>query len=428
MKRLKYRPVALIAVILLLFVVFRCHNYVWQDDFANSIEGGLSTVFISGFQVSVRSIAYDFCIPGETHTVKISVHNPAKYSLSYAALVSDPSLVSNISIASIDSETALLSFSVPESALGKTPSFTLTVSAPSEGRSFADYSFSLPCHYPSGSGVDATLTLPDVSSGKLVFVPASASILQSDTDYSIGSSSSPSLPGGAVWAWYVDGAEQAGCTISSFSFNASSSSVGSHTLSATVDTGTARYSGSMLITVVSSIPAPLHSVSYDTAGGNASLSITLRSQGAIVTTAAGAGVRAGWSFSDWRTTDVDAGGSATTYPGGATFTMPEKNVLLTAEWSLVLAPVTGFACTTGAGEVGLYWTDPVSPELISVVIEYFPTVALTPVETLTLASGAQGTLISGLVNGTSYTFRATAMYTGSAASSVAEITATPAVP
>lgn len=423
-----YRLLALAGIIFLLFAVFRCHNYVWQGDFTDSLEGGLSEVFISGYHVSVRSVDYDFCIPGEAHRVRLAVHNPAKYSLSYAVSVSDSELVSNSSITSIDSETALLSFSVPESALGKTPSFTVSVSAPSEGRSFADYSFSLPCHYPAGTAVNATITLPDAASGRLVFLPASASVLQTNSAFSVGSSSSLSLPAGAVWAWYVDGAEQAGCTIASFLFNAATSSVGSHTLSATVDTGTARYSGSMLITVVSAVTAPLHSVSYDIAGGDAIIAVTLHAQGATVTTAAGAGVRAGWTFSDWKTTDIDSGGATTTHPGGATFTMPGNNVLLTAEWSLVLSPVTGLACSVGAGEVGLVWADPVSPELASIAVEWFPTVAGTPVQTRSVAPGAEGTLVSGLVDGTSYTFRATAVYAGSVLSPSAEISATPAVP
>jgi hypothetical protein len=428
MKRLRYRPLALAAVILLLFAVFRCHNYVWQDDFTKSIEGGLNEVFISGFQVLVRSNAYDFCIPGEDHQVRLSVHNPLNYALSYSAHAADPSLISALSIISIDSQTALLSFSVPESSLGKTPAFTVSVSSPSESRSFPDYAFSLTCHFPSGTGIDAVITLPDVSSGTLVFVPSSVSVLHTDAAFSIGASSSLGLPGGAVWAWYVDGVEQAGCTLSSFSFDASAASVGAHTLSATVDTGTARYSGSMLITVVSSIPAPIHSVSYDTAGGNASIPITLYAQGATVTAAAGAGARAGWTFIDWKTTDVDSGGAVTTHPGGSTFAMPDKNVLLTAVWTLDPLPVTGLSCTAGASEVGLWWTDPVSTELISISVEWFPTVAGSPVVTRTLAPGAGGTLISGLVNGTSYTFRATAMYTGNVLSTVAEITATPAVP
>lgn len=348
-----YRPLALAGIILLLFVVFRCHNYVWQGDFTDSLEGGLSEVFISGYHVSVRSVDYDFCIPGELHRVQLSVHNPAKYSLAYAVSVSDSTLISNSSITSIDSETALLAFSVPESSLGKTPSFIVSVSAPSEGRSFADYSFSLQCHYPAGTAVNATITLPDAASGRLVFLPASASVLQMNAAFSVGSSSSLSLPAGSAWAWYVDGVAQAGCTIASFLFNATASSVGSHTLSATVDTGTARYSGSMLITVVSAVTAPLHSVSYDVAGGDGAIAATLHAQGSTVTTLAGAGVRAGWTFSDWKTTDIDSGGAATTHSGGATFTMPGNNVLLTAEWSLALSPVTGFACAVGAGEADL---------------------------------------------------------------------------
>ena len=118
-------------------------------------------------------------------------------------------------------------------------------------------------------------------------------------------------------------------------------------------------------------------------------------------------------------------------PGTATVAaLPAKGqagiALSIAVTDTATADVTNLGGIPGNGQVSLAWTDPVDTDLDHIEITVTPSVAGSP---FTAAKGTGSKTVTGLANGTAYTFTVKAVYTGgnmSAGASVGPIT--PIVP
>mgnify|MGYP003594653572 CR=1 FL=1 len=98
------------------------------------------------------------------------------------------------------------------------------------------------------------------------------------------------------------------------------------------------------------------------------------------------------------------------------------------------ATVTNVTATAGDGKVVLTWSDPADSDLYGVRVSYTPAggasgnIRAAFADGVLVAKGAQTYIVTGLTNGTEYTFSVYAVDTSQNESSAVTAAATPAVP
>ena len=221
----------------------------------------------------------------------------------------------------------------------------------------------------------------------------------------------------SAWEWYLDGADSG---IQTGSFGLDISMPGRYTVSCSAVSGGVRYAGSLTVTV----NEPL-SVNYD---GNGADSGTVPSKadrltGDTVTVSGNSGnlSRSGYAWFGW---SGDPGSAVPVYfgTGSETFVMGTTSVTFFAVWNDTAPPnVTGLSAVGAAGRVTLSWTPPSAADFAGVSIKYSGDVS----GTVTVLKGLNARTITGLTNGTAYTFTVRAFDSASHFSPGVTITGSP---
>ena len=164
-----------------------------------------------------------------------------------------------------------------------------------------------------------------------------------------------------------------------------------------------------------------YAVTYSLSGGSGTIPTSQTSAAAISISLAGSGgfSKSGFTFSTWSD-------GTTAYPASSTFTVPTHNTALIAVW-VVAVPVTPTAPTAVAGN-GQATVTLGSPSASGGGAVATYTITASPGgATCTVTSPATSCIITGLANGTPYTFTSTANNsTGTSTASLPSAAVTPA--
>jgi uncharacterized repeat protein (TIGR02543 family) len=155
-----------------------------------------------------------------------------------------------------------------------------------------------------------------------------------------------------------------------------------------------------------------YAITYDTTNTTSgAMAQTFATAGSAVSLRTNVFTRTGYTFKNWNTA---ANGSGTTYTNGQSVTL-FNNLTLYPQWNLIAPGVPTVATTSGNTEVTVTPTPAaasgtsVGPTTSMLVTAFNASgVALSPAKTCTVVPPATSCLITGLTNGTTYQFAATA--------------------
>lgn len=403
---------AIIGLLFSLFLVACQANYAFHEDVVDFVSAGLDIVRLKDFSVTadplgVNLTALQKAAPGMANDIHLNISNPRNftvdYTFTYNDTTTDPTDFAN-SLYDVkpvfDPLTATISCSPKVTTNATDLVFHLSIYVPSIKRTYPDIKLTIPCAYPD-STVTIGVSISGSAANALIFNPDTTTVEQGDT--LVIFENSPTLTSGTNWKWYVDGAIQSGQTTSTFTYSAST--LGDHTISATVELAGTLYSGDMSFTVKT---PTVFSVWYDCNGGTPLIPTVTHNAGDLIVVE-DAPARSGYSFLGWQA-DSAIDSTLTFQPAGS-FTMPARNVKMTALWYVDTANATNLAATTGIGMVSLSWTDPASPAYTGVEISWTPTGG-NPSQPLFIAPGVKHAAIHGLNDNTTYTFQVHTVFQG----------------
>jgi uncharacterized repeat protein (TIGR02543 family) len=272
-------------------------------------------------------------------------------------------------------------------------------------------------------GVTVTLTDPSYESMSLT---ASGTSAQRTSIITVKPESGTIATSGSSWSWYVDGSKISGATSSTLSWDTSSASIGSHTVTGLAVYGGVTYSGSIVIAVT----AP-YTVSYNGTGntsGTAPGAQTYVSGETVTLTTVDTStfVKSGYSFAGWATSS----GGTVAYANGTTTAALTASLTLYAVWANV-APdaVTGLLATADDMKVTLTWTDPAVTATANGDIFY---IKISNSDDSTVYAkvgvGVQTCTIKDLTNGTLYRFYVTVRDKDNYSSASVTVNARPVAP